>query len=117
MRIFPLATQTLHLKIEEPMDYDTALALLKAIEAGTWKPKQPRSTTQKNKDGFITSFTGSWGGSIEPGDLLRIDSIRRQKIDGPINVHTRDRDFGGKSIEFENQNGEFILMSCGHWVS
>ena len=118
VRIFPLATQTLHLKIEEPMDYDTALALLKAIEAGTWKPKQPRSTTQKNKDGsIITSFTGSWGGSIEPGDLLRIDSIRRQKIDGPINVHTRDRDFGGKSIEFENQNGEFILMSCGHWVS
>jgi hypothetical protein len=118
VRIFPLATQTLHLKIEEPMDYETGLALLKAIEAGTWKPKQAPSTTRKNKDGsVITTFTGSWGGSIDPGDLLRIDSIRRQKIDGPINIQTRDRDFGGKAIEFEKQNGEFILVSCGHWVS
>ena len=49
VRIFPLATQTLHLKIEEPMDYDTALALLKAIETGTWKSKQPRSTTRKTR--------------------------------------------------------------------
>ncbi|MEI6033142.1 MAG: carboxypeptidase-like regulatory domain-containing protein [Verrucomicrobiae bacterium] len=118
VRAFPLATQTLHLKIEEPMDYDTAFALLKAIEAGTWKPKRTASTTRKNKDGSISwGFSAGSGGSTSPDDLPRIDSIRREKSDGPIEVQTRERDFGGKLIEFESRNGEFILMSCGHWVA
>ncbi|MEI6071457.1 MAG: carboxypeptidase-like regulatory domain-containing protein [Verrucomicrobiae bacterium] len=117
VRIFPLATQTLHLKIEEPLDYDTALALLKAIEARTWKTKEKPRAKTKNKDGSWTvSFSGSWN-EITADDLPKVDSIRREKIDGPIKLHTRERDFGGKAADFEFQNGEFILLGVGHWVS
>ena len=118
VRAFPLATQTIYLKIADPLDYDTALALLKAIEAGTWKPKEKTRTETKNKDGSWTvHFSGSWGGDFPADDLPRIDSIRREKPDGPIKVNTHDRDFGGKAAEFEFRNGEFILLGGGHWVS
>ena len=119
VRVFPLATQTVYLKIADPLDYDTALALLKAIEAGTWKPKEKSRTETKNKDGSrMVHFSGSWvAGDVSADDLPRIDSIRREKPDGPIKVNTHDRDFGGKAADFEFRNGEFILLGVGHWVS
>jgi len=118
VRTFPLTTQTIYLKIADPLDYDTALALLKAIETGTWKPKEKPRTETKNKDGWFGPFSGSWvGGDITAANLPKIDSIRREKPDGPIKINIHDRDFGGKSADFEFQNGEFILLSVGHWVS
>ncbi len=119
VRVFPLSTQTVALPIEEPLDYDTALALLKAIEARTWKPKMRESSSHKNADGSETwTVSGaSWGAGIAPEDLQKIDSIRREKPGGTIRVRTRDRDFGGRDAEFEQKGGEFILVGGGHWVS
>ncbi len=119
VRVFPLATQTVALPIEEPLDYDTALALLKSIEARTWKPKQGRTSSRKNADGSETwTVSGSsWGPAIAPEDLQKIDTIRCEKPGGTINVRTRDRDFGGRSAEFEQKDGGFILVGGGGWVS
>lgn len=119
--IFPLSKQTLHLEIKDPLDYGTAHALLKAIDEGTWKHKQTASSSRRtNSDGSVTVSWGggtSFGGGISRDDLPKIDSIRREKPEGPLKVHTRDRDFGGKAAEFEQQNGEFILVGGGRWVS
>ena len=118
VRAFPLATQTIYLKIADPLNYDTTLALLKAIETGTWKPKEKPHAEKKNKDGrWTVSGSVSSGGTITVNDLPRIDSIRREKPDGPIKVNTHDRDFGGKAADFEFLNGEFILLSVSRWVS
>lgn len=118
VRLFPLASQTLALPIEDPLDYKTALALLKSIEAGTSKRNDKKIPPQKNKDGSMT-----WGGiqsvgpEIRREDLPRIRSLRRKQSDGPITVETYDRDFGGRSAEYEVKDGEFILLSSGSWVS
>lgn len=111
VRLFPLKSQTLALPIEDPLDYETALALLKTIEAGTWKEKE---APKRNKDVWVG---GSGFHKIEPGDLPRIHSIRRTKPDGPIHVMTKDRDFGGTFSDYEEKDGEFILLGSGGWVS
>jgi len=118
VRLFHLKSQTLALPIEEPLDYETALALLKSIEAGTWKRNDKKAPPQRAKDGSMT-----WGGiqSVGPGinreDLPRIQSLRRLQPGGPIEVKTHDRDFGGKSADYEEKGGEFILLGGGGWVS
>ncbi len=120
VRMFPLSEQTLYLEIKDPLDYETAHALLKAIDEGTWKYKQTASSSRRtNSDGSVTVLWGggSFGVGISRDDLPKMDSISREKPDGPIKVHTRDRDFGGKAAEFEQQNGNFILVGGGHWVS
>ena len=122
VRIFPLSEQTLYLEVKDPLDYETAHALLEAIDEGTWKYKQTGTTTSRrtNGDGSVTvSWQGrtSFGGNISREDLPKIDSIRRENPDGPIKVNTSDRDFGGKAAEFEQKNGDFILLGVGHWVS
>lgn len=121
VRVFPLNHQTLHMEVQEPLDYETALALLKAIEAGTWKHREnPVPSPNPDKDGITTRVWRSRtvsGGDLTAADLPQIDSIRREKHGGPIKVQTHDFDFGGKTAEFEEQNGEFILISGGRWVS
>ena len=121
VRMFPLSKQTLYLEIKDPLDYETVHALLKAIDEGAWKHKQTGSNSRRtNSDGSVTVSWGGgrgFGGEVSRDDLPKIDSIRREKPDGPIEVHTRDRDFGGKAAEFEQKNGEFILLGVGHWVS
>ena len=119
VRVFPLGTQTLALPIEDPLDYETALALLKSIEAGTWKTKREEPASRRNKDGSVTwtgsvSIAGRW---IAPEDLPKVISIRRDKPGGTIELMTRERDFGGKAAESEQKDGEFILVCGGSWVS
>lgn len=111
VRLFPLKSQTLALAIEDPLDYETALALLKTIEAGTWKEKaEPKG----NKGGWVG---GSGIHKIKSGDLSRIYSIRRAKPGGPIHVMTKDQDFGGTFSDYEEKDGEFILLGGGGWRS
>ena len=112
VRSFPLKSQTLYLPVSEDLEYETALALLKAIEAKSWK--YPPSQTRKTDDGrWVSSFTG--GPSLGPDDLPQIETLRRETAGGRIRVETRDGDFHGKSAEFEERNGEFFLVAGGYW--
>ena len=112
VRIFPLPSHTFYLKIEDPLDYDTALSLLKAIDSGTVLEKSRRT---KNAAGWPVIHSG--GPQATRNDLPHIRSLRREKPDGPIKVHTQDRPFGGKSFEFERVQDGFLQISGAGWVS
>jgi hypothetical protein len=113
VRTFPLSSQTLYLPLPEDLKYETVLALLKAIEAKSWKTPPPQ--TRRSEEGrWVASFS-SGAPSLGPDDLSRIDSLRREKNGGRIHVHTRDGDFRGRSAEFEEKNGEFILVGGSYW--
>jgi hypothetical protein len=111
VRSFPLSGQTLHLPVEGDLDYKTALALLKAIEAKIWKDPPPKP--KPSAGGWMSS--GSAGPSLGPDDLPKVESLRREKTGGRIEVRTRDGDFNGKSAEFEEKEGVFFLVGGGHW--
>jgi hypothetical protein len=112
VRSFPLRSQTLHLPLSEHLAYETALALLKAIEEKSWKtPPSPKRQSGDYKWGWGVSA----GPDLGPKDLPHIESLRRQNPGGRIEVKTRDGDFHGRSAEFEEKNGEFFLVGGGHW--
>jgi|GEM_PF-6470502 hypothetical protein len=87
VRSFPLRTQTLHLPIPEGLDYGTALALLKAIEAKSWKnPPAPKRQPGDFK------WAASGGPALGSEDLPCIESLHRKKPAGRIEVRTRAGD-------------------------
>lgn len=112
VRSFPLRDRTLHLPVEGDLDYDLALALLRAIETKNWKDSPP-PTARSAGGGWV--WGRSAGVSLGPEDLAHIEMLRREKPGGRIEVRTRDGDFHGKSAMFEEKNGEFFLVEGGHW--
>lgn len=114
VRSFPLATRTVFLPVSENLAYDSVLALLRAIEAGSWK--RPQSETTKGPKGKWTKVYSS-GADISPDDLDAIESIERTEPGARIRVKTRDGDFRGRVIEFEERGGEYFLVAGSRWVA
>lgn len=117
VRVFPLSGQTYYFPLDEGVDYDSALALLRNIEAGTIQRIKPKS--EKTADGaWLTSVQAV--GDITPDVLptiTTITTIRRGKTKNEIEVQTRTRAFGGKNYTFQQNSDGFLLIGVSSWVS
>lgn len=114
LRVFPLGQRTLHLPLDDGVDYDEALALLRAIESDTIQRIKPKS--EKLPD-------GSWRGTIhvvgdiKPDDLPSVTAVQKGDAKGEIKLQTRTRPFSGGCYQFKKTPDGFLLSGVSNWVS
>jgi len=101
-RVFPLARCTLRLQLPDELSYRQALALLKSIEAKSYK---------KRKQG---PFEFGMDDTINPSWITGLEYNAKTKT---ISIRTTKRRFGGKVYEFRECEGGFELIDVSHWVS
>jgi hypothetical protein len=114
VRVFPLASTTLHLPLDGDVAYEDALALLLAIESnaiGSSEPVPRRSGSNTWTVGPI-----SVGGKPSADILPSILGLRAEK-DGTFTIRTRTRPFGGRVYHFKKLPvGGFEFRGGGSWV-
>jgi hypothetical protein len=115
VRVFPLIERAWFFPLQDGVDYQTALALLRDIEADAIQRIQ--STREKMPDGSWRISHQGVSGSITPSVLSTITNIRKGKGGNDFEIQTRDRPFGGRNYYFKKTADGFLLTGVGSWVS
>lgn len=114
LRVFPLPDRKLYLPLDEGVDYDDALALLRAVASDSIQRIKPKS--KKLPDGsWQTSFHVL--GDIKPDDLANVTAVQKGKDQDEIKLQTRTRPFGGRNYQFKKTAEGFLLTGVSSWVS
>jgi len=116
MRIFPLKSHKLILEIPKSLKYETALALLQAIEDNKLKIKPIGKVSEFNTlddDAMESLHQRQAGNKPTAADLPKIREIN---FDGEtLEIRTREAARQGKTFTLEKSGNNFLFVREGSW--